>query len=351
MTETTNRGIGPESVHLSDLGEGLRTSLAKNPATKRLMEEAEAYLGAKAKQALGKVSGKLGDTTRKLTDVAKGEGAPGMLGRTLKEVAGGASPVAAAGKAGVKGVAEKATSMFKPGGKTSGGKSMNIVEDIDIGAPLRMVYNHWTKFEEFSKWSKGVQSVDREDPVKSKWKAKIAFSNRSWEATTTQQIPDQRIAWTSEGQTVVNGVVTFHSLGENLTRLLVVLDYIPHGFFEKTANLWRAQGRRARLDIKLFRRYVMMEADPEEEGWRGEIRDGEVVREHEDVVREEKGHEGAEQPSAEEKPKEDAAKEPQGEEKPAEQPQAEEPQAEQKQAEVPRQRKEEEAPKQEPAGR
>ncbi|REF37864.1 SRPBCC family protein [Thermasporomyces composti] len=335
MTETTSRGVGPETVHLSDIGEGVRSSLANNPATKRLMEEVEAYVGAKAKQALGKVSGKLGDTTRKLTEVAtSGGGAPGMLGRTLKEVAGGASPVAAAGKAGIKGVAEKATSMFKPGGKTSGGKSMNIVEDIDIGAPLRVVYNHWTKFEEFSKWSKGVQSVDREDPVKSKWKAKIAFSNRSWEATTTQQIPDQRIAWTSEGQTVVNGVVSFHPLGDNLTRMLVVLEYIPHGFFEKTANLWRAQGRRARLDIKLFRRYVMMEADPEEEGWRGEIRDGEVVREHDEVVREEKG----EQPSAEKKPEEGEPEEPRAEEK------AEEKKEE---AEVPRQRQEEEAPKQE----
>lgn len=345
MTETTNRGIRPESVHLSDIGEGLRASLAQNPSTKRLMDEVEAYLGARAKQLIGKVSGRLGDTTQKLTDVAKGgEGAPGMLGRTLKEVAGGSSPMAAAGKAGIKGVAEKATSMFKPGGKTSGGKSMNIVEDMDIGAPLRVVYNHWTKFEEFNKWSKGVQSVDREDPVKSSWKAKIAFTNRSWEATITHQIPDQRIAWTSEGQTTVNGVVSFHPLEENLTKLLVVLEYIPHGFVEKTANLWRAQGRRARLDIKLFRRYVMMEADPEEEGWRGEIRDGEVVREHEDVLREEaqkeQTPEGPE-PSAEEKP----------EEAQAEEAKREEAEREESKPEVPQQRKEEEAPKEERAGR
>jgi hypothetical protein len=83
-------------------------------------------------------------------------------------------------------------------------------------------------------------------------------------------------------------VVTFHPLGENLTKVLLVLQYYPGGLFEKTGNVWRAQGRRARLDLKLYRRFVMM-TDEEVEGWRGEIRDSEVTREHDEVVAEEEG--------------------------------------------------------------
>jgi hypothetical protein len=63
-----------------------------------------------------------------------------------------------------------------------------------------------------------------------------------------------------------------------------VLEYHPQGFFEHTGNLWRAQGRRARLELKHFRRHLMTNAilHPEEiEGWRGVIEDGEVVQDAE----------------------------------------------------------------------
>jgi uncharacterized membrane protein len=73
-----------------------------------------------------------------------------------------------------------------------------------IGVPLRVAYNHWTQFEQFPRWSKGTQSVDLKEPTESNWKAKVAWSNRSWIATTTEQIPDERIVWRSEGQTVVS---------------------------------------------------------------------------------------------------------------------------------------------------
>jgi hypothetical protein len=84
--------------------------------------------------------------------------------------------------------------------------------------------------------------------------------------------------------------VTFHKLAPDMTRLLLVLEYHPQGLFERTGNIWRAQGRRARLELKHFRRHVMTNAilHPEEiEGWRGVIQDGEVVQDHEEALAEE----------------------------------------------------------------
>ncbi|CAL9667450.1 SRPBCC family protein [Streptomyces sp. enrichment culture] len=218
------------------------------------------YLSAAGQGLVGRAGERIGSLTDRLTESADGAASQG----------GGGS------KGG--------------GGSASGGsvKATHIMETVDIGVPLRTVYDQWTQLQDFSGFTKGVQSVSPHDEVTSDWTAKIAFSSRSWKATVQEQVPDQRIAWTSEGaKGSANGVVTFHALAPRLTRVVVVVEYYPAGFFEKTGNLWRAQGRRLRLDLKHFARHVTL-ADAEEiEGWRGEIRDGEVVTSHEEALDEE----------------------------------------------------------------
>jgi len=69
-----------------------------------------------------------------------------------------------------------------------------------------------------------------------------------------------------------------------------VLEYYPQGLFERTGNIWRAQGRRARLEFQHFKRHAMTNVlirQEEVEGWRGEIRDSEVVKTHEEALEEE----------------------------------------------------------------
>lgn len=89
--------------------------------------------------------------------------------------------------------------------------------------------------------------------------------------------------------------------------MLLVVEYYPKGFFEKTANIWRAQGRRLRLDLKHYRRFIMMRGEATD-AWRGEIREGEVVRDHEQVVEEEEREaEGAEEPEDEYEDEEEPA--------------------------------------------
>lgn len=171
------------------------------------------------------------------------------------------------------------------GGATTGSKLTNIVEDVKIGIPLRQVYNQWTLYPEFAEMMRGVVGVDAEDEVTTNWKVKVAKSNRSWKATVVNQIPDERISWVSEGSKgSTRGVVTFHALDRNLTQVLVNIEYFPSGFFEKTANMWWAASRRARLDLKHFRRHIMMNGAASDEGWRGEVRDGEIVRTHDEVL-------------------------------------------------------------------
>ncbi|MEV6247591.1 SRPBCC family protein [Streptomyces sp. NPDC051742] len=259
----------------------------------QLLEELKSFLGAQAEQLADKASDKLGDMTDQLTDVAQGDGklsdVAGLGGRMLQ----GDSPMKAMMGQGLSGLKDKVTGaasqVFGKGkkGRKSGGKVINIVEFIDVGLPLRTVYDHWSQYEDFSGFAKGVRDVSRNDDTTSDWKVKVGPSTRGWKATVQEQVPDERIVWTSEGaKGSTRGCVSFHELAPSLTRIVVVVEYYPSGFFEKTGNLWRAQGRRLRLDLKHFLRHVSLTTD-EPEGWRGEIRDGEVVVTHEEALEEE----------------------------------------------------------------
>ena len=144
---------------------------------------------------------------------------------------------------------------------------------------------------------KKVENVDLDDE-KSVWKAQVFWSHREWQANTVEQVADSHIVWKSTGaKGHVDGAVTFTSLGPNLTRVLLVMEYYPQGLFERTGNIWRAQGRRARLEFQHFRRHAMTQAilnQDEIEGWRGEIRDGEVVTTHEEAMEAEQSAAGQE---------------------------------------------------------
>ncbi|MGW8633136.1 SRPBCC family protein [Streptomyces sp. NPDC055793] len=237
------------------------------------------YLSARGHSLVGKAGERIGGLTDRLTASANGNGN---------------------GNGGDKGSGG--------GGKTGAGsiKATHIMEVVDIGVPLRVVYDQWTQLQEFSDFTKGVRSVSAEDEVTSNWNLKVGPSSRSWKATVQEQVPDERIVWTSEGaKGSTRGAVTFHELAPRLTRVVVVCEYYPSGFFEKTGNLWRAQGRRLRLDLKHFARHVTLVDEEEVEGWRGEIRDGEVVRTHEEALEEENGDEEDEYADDEEDEDED----------------------------------------------
>ncbi|MGI5429742.1 SRPBCC family protein [Streptomyces sp. CA-179760] len=301
------------------------TDVAHSEAADRLKAELQEYLAAQATRMLTGVGRKLGETTGRLNDIAEGN-SPGFAKLALdggRKLAEGKGPLRTALETGGSHLKDKVTGAFKNlggGGKgkkgkgRSGNKPTVIIEHIDVGVPLRTAYDQWTKYQDFSTFAKGVKSASRDDDTHSDWQAKIWWSNRSWKAKTTEQVPDDRIAWTSEGaKGTTKGVVSFHRITDSLTRVLLVIEYYPSGFFEKTGNIWRAQGRRARLDLKNYVRFITIKGEAED-GWRGEIRDGEVVVSHEDALAEEESEDGAEGEEPEgEYEEEEGEEEPEGE--------------------------------------
>nr|WP_033273740.1 SRPBCC family protein [Actinospica acidiphila] len=295
MTET----VGRATSAARDGADGAKnplSDLAHSEAADRLKAELQDYLAAQATRLLTGVGQKLGETTGKLNDIAEGN-SPGFAKLAAdggKKLAEGKGPLRTAVELGATRAKDNVKGALKNLGggggkrkKSSGNKPTVIMEYIDVGVPLRTAYDQWTQYQDFSTFAKGVKSANKSDDTTSDWQAKIWWSNRSWKATTNEQVPDDRIAWSTEGaKGTMKGVVSFHKIAENLTRVLMVIEYYPSGFFEKTGNIWRAQGRRARLDLKNFARFITIKGEAED-SWRGEIREGEVVKSHEDAVAEE----------------------------------------------------------------
>src|SRR3954454_16784589 len=258
-------------------GNAVLDAVTKNPAAERLLGEVETFLRDRALDLVDSIGDRITDATERLDDIAANGG---VMKKAAKSMSDGDSPLKAGVKALGGSVKDKVGDLLGGGGSNGSGpvKSTLIEESIDVGVPVSVAYDQWTQFEEFGRFTKGVKSVDQQDDTTTNWKAKVAFSTRSWQANITEQVPDERIAWTADGDKgSVDGVVTFHELAPNLTRILLELEYHPKGVFEKTGNLWRAQGRRARLDLKKFRAFVMMRGE-ETGAWRGEVRDGDVSR-------------------------------------------------------------------------
>jgi polyketide cyclase/dehydrase/lipid transport protein len=276
----------------------------------RIKSEVGGLAGALADRAVSAARDTVEGAVGRLTDYAEGSGGPGLVSALTgaKNLAEGKSPTRSLFGAGMAGLKEKVTGMFGGGGKGGGGgkkklKMTNIVESVDVGVPIEVAYNQWTQFADFPTFMKKVENVEQAEDQKLNWKAQVFWSHRTWEATIVEQQPEDKIVWRSKGaKGHVDGAVTFHELAPSLTKIIVVLEYHPQGLFERTGNIWRAQGRRARLELKHFQRHIMTQTilNPEEvEGWRGVIEDREVVKDHETAMDEERSAADGEAPADE----------------------------------------------------
>jgi hypothetical protein len=275
-------------------------------ATDTLRGAGQDLLGVMLQRAASTASDRINGFADRLTDVSEtGEGLTSLVRRPRNQD-GDDDDDDDGGQDGggglLGGLKDKVKDMFGGGGKGGGGggkklKLTNIVETLDVGVPLRTTYDLWTQYTDFPTFMKKLEAVDQSSDEQSHWKAQVWWSHREWEATTVEQVPDSHIVWRSKGSKGhVDGAVTFTALGPNLTRVTLVIEYFPQGLFERTGNLWRAQGRRIRLEFKHFRRHAMTQVllHPEDiEGWRGEIRDSEVVKTHEEALEEEQQDSGA----------------------------------------------------------
>lgn len=145
-----------------------------------------------------------------------------------------------------------------------------VEKSIDVQVPVETAYNQWTQFEEFPKFMEGVKEVRQLDDKRLQWRAEIAGKEEEWFAEISEQIPDKRVAWHSTTGADNAGVVTFHYVDPNTTRVMLQMKYDPQGVVEQAGDKLGFVSRRVEGDLKRFKDFV--ENRGQETGaWRGTI--------------------------------------------------------------------------------
>ena len=148
---------------------------------------------------------------------------------------------------------------------------MTVVQTVDVAVPVSTAYNQWTQLEEFPQFMQGVQAVEQVDDTHSRWSTNVLGAHREFETRITEQIPDERIAWTTtHGETDQAGVVTFHRIDPDHTRVTVQMDVTNEGLLEKLGVAMGVVDRQIANDLGRFKEFI------EERGaatgaWRGSV--------------------------------------------------------------------------------
>jgi uncharacterized membrane protein len=160
------------------------------------------------------------------------------------------------GQGGMVGaVAGKAREKLGGAGGREKTRRLPIQRWTDIALPVADVYERWMQFEEFPKFMHRVLSVEKKDQNHVAWEEKIWFSKRQWEGEITDRRKNDRIAWKTTQGTSHSGIVSFHKLDTNLTRVFVTMDFRPSGMIEKMASGMRFVKRAVEADLARFKAY------------------------------------------------------------------------------------------------
>jgi uncharacterized membrane protein len=232
-----------------------------------------------ARVGLPKLSGKVSDLGDQAKDKAKSQikdtvksaapDSPGELlggGGLLKGMFGGGDD-----KSGDEGSEGRAA----PG--HGSGRRMPIQQAVDVAVPVSVAYDHWTRFEDWPEFMHRIENAEQVDDATVSFQTKIWGISKRFEADIVEQRPDERIEWNVTDGYRHTGLVTFHPLSENLTRIDISLDVQPSNLIDKASRGMRFVKRAVRADLHRFKAYVELDHDPEP-GWRGRIEDGKVKR-------------------------------------------------------------------------
>jgi uncharacterized membrane protein len=145
-----------------------------------------------------------------------------------------------------------------------------VEKTIDVNVPISVAYNQWTQFEQFPQFMGGVDSVTQLDATHLHWNVSIAGIEREFDAEITEQHPDERVAWKSTDGETHAGVVTFHRVSDDETRITVQIDWKPQGAVEAIGSVLQVDDIQVGKDVKKFKELI--EAQGFETGaWRGDV--------------------------------------------------------------------------------
>jgi uncharacterized membrane protein len=146
-----------------------------------------------------------------------------------------------------------------------------ITESVDVEVTVSAAYNQWTQFESFPRFMDGVEEIRQLDDTHTHWKVNVGGVTREFDATITEQHPDERVAWTSDSGPTHAGVITFHRIDDDTTRVTAQMDIDPDGFAESVADKLGILDRKVKGDMERFKTFIENRDGRETGTWRGDV--------------------------------------------------------------------------------
>jgi uncharacterized membrane protein len=143
-------------------------------------------------------------------------------------------------------------------------------KSVDVAVPVRTAYDQWTQFELFPRFMEGVDRIDQLDAKTTHWVTSIGGVKREFDAQITEQHPDERVAWRASDGPTQSGVVTFHRLSEDTTRVHLQMELEPEGVAEKVGAVAGVIGHRIQGDLDRFKQYIEA-TGTQSGGWRSDV--------------------------------------------------------------------------------
>ena len=131
-----------------------------------------------------------------------------------------------------------------------------IEKSIEVNQPVTVVYNQWTRFEDFPQFMEGVKEVRQLDDKRLHWKTDVGGKTEEWDAEILDQVPHERIAWRSTSGAKNSGVVNFQPIDANHTRVTVNLTYAPKGATQQIGSALGIVDARISNDLRRFKEFV-----------------------------------------------------------------------------------------------
>lgn len=133
------------------------------------------------------------------------------------------------------------------------GRRPPIQQSIDIAVPLDVAYDEWMQLDFLPEGAHRVEKIDRGDSDSLTGRLAGSVWPRRWEAEILDERGGESFAWRSVKGSDCAGLVTFHRLGERLTRLELQLDVVPVRPSEAIELGLRLADARTRAELRRFK--------------------------------------------------------------------------------------------------
>ena len=131
-----------------------------------------------------------------------------------------------------------------------------IETSIDVCVPMETAYDQWKQFEKLPQFMKGVKQLTQLDDNPLKWKADITSQDPEWEVESTDQTPGHGLAQSCQSSALTEGVVTFQSLSDAMSKVLLRLAYPPGDIIETAQEGLGAVSSRMQEELERFKAFA-----------------------------------------------------------------------------------------------